>query len=140
MNFGLDMSGETSSTAGGGAKVGDNSYSVDTSSRIDMSGANIDTSTSIGLQGEDLYYTMGAFDNITTKALKGIDNALNTITNVVSSNTLSEATSAQKEIALARLKVESSAGNSIIKILQENAILVIGGIGIIIFWLLNKKR
>lgn len=140
MNFGLDMSGETSSTAGGGAKVGDNSYSVDTSSRIDMGGANIDTSTSIGLQGEDLYYTMGAFDNITTKALKGIDNALNTITNVVSSNTLSEATSAQKEIALARLKVESSAGNSIIKILQQNAILVIGGIGIIIFWLLNKKR
>lgn len=65
MNFGLDMSGETSSTAGGGARVGDNSYSVDNSSRIDMSGANVDTSTkiSVGLQGEDVTALAGVMQN-----------------------------------------------------------------------------
>lgn len=140
MNFGLDMSGETSSTAGGGAKVGDNSYSVDTSSRIDMSGANIDTSTRIGLQGEDLYFTMGAVDNIATKAFGGLNNALTAITSVVSNNTLSETSAAQKEIALAKIGAESSVGNSITKILQQNAILIIGSIGIVVLWLLNKKR
>lgn len=140
MNFGLNMSGETKSVAGGGAEVGDNSYSVDTSSRIDMSGANIDTSTAIGLQGQDLYYTMGAVDNITTKAFGGLNNALNAITSVVNNSTINENAQKQKEIAIAKIGAESSVGNSISKILQQNSILIIGGVGIIVFWLLNKQK
>lgn len=82
MNFGLDMSGETSSTAGGGARVGDNSYSVDNSSRIDMSGANVDTSTkiSVGLQGEDVTALAGVMQNALNTA-RGVASVANNIAN-----------------------------------------------------------
>lgn len=119
MNFGLDMSGETSSTAGGGARVGDNSYSVDNSSRIDMSGANVDTSTkiSVGLQGDDVAALGGMFENAI-----GAVSAVATQSAKVANNI------ANKE-------------NAAVSFIKENATyLISGAIALIVLFNFNKIK